>query len=58
MVIGLRYVDRVERREGEWRIAHWVWAREWSRVDAVTDIWEFAPGTMRGRPYPEDIAYR
>jgi hypothetical protein len=31
---------------------------EWSRVDAVTDIWEFAAGTVRGRPYPEDIVYQ
>jgi hypothetical protein len=58
MVIGLRYVDRVERRQGEWRIANRVCAMEWSRVDPVTDRWEFAPGTMRGRPYPDDIAYR
>jgi hypothetical protein len=58
MVIGLRYVDRIERRQGEWRIAHRVCAMEWSRVDAVTSRWEFAPGTVRGRPYPEDIVYQ
>jgi 3-phenylpropionate/cinnamic acid dioxygenase small subunit len=57
MVIGLRYVDRVERRQGEWRIAHRVCAMEWSRVDPVTGIWEFAPGTVRGRPFPDDIIY-
>jgi hypothetical protein len=58
MVIGLRYVDRVERRKGEWRIARRICAMEWSRVDAVGDIWPFAPGTIRGCPYPEDIVYR
>jgi hypothetical protein len=58
MVIGLRYVDRMERRAGAWRIAHHVCAMEWSRVDPVTGIWEFAPGTVRGRPFPDDIIYR
>jgi hypothetical protein len=57
MVIGLRYVDRVERRDGEWRIAHRVCAMEWSRVDPVTSKWEFAPGTIRGRHFPDDVVY-
>jgi hypothetical protein len=57
MVIGLRYVDRMERRRGAWRIAHRVCAMEWSRVDPVAGIWAFAPGTVRGRPFPDDIIY-
>src|SRR5262249_38336195 len=58
MVIGLRYIDRIERRQDEWRIARRVCAMEWSRADAVTAMWEFAAGTMRGRPFPEDIVYQ
>jgi hypothetical protein len=58
MVIGLRYVDRLERRSGEWRIAHRVCAMDWSRVDPVTSEWPFGPGTTRGRPYPDDVVYR
>ena len=34
-VFGIRYVDRFERRDGEWRIAHRVVATEWRRVDPV-----------------------
>jgi hypothetical protein len=36
-VFGIRYVDRFERRRGEWRIAHRVVATEWRRVDPVTN---------------------
>lgn len=34
-VLGIRYVDRFERREGVWKIAHRVVATEWRRVDPV-----------------------
>lgn len=32
MTSGLRYLDRWERRDGEWRILHRVVARDWSHV--------------------------
>ncbi|MGE0482619.1 MAG: nuclear transport factor 2 family protein [Gammaproteobacteria bacterium] len=35
-VMGIRYVDRFEKRDGEWKIAHRVVANEWRRVDPVT----------------------
>ena len=38
-VMGIRYVDRFERRAGhapEWKIAHRVVVTEWRRVDPVT----------------------
>lgn len=35
-VLGIRYVDRFERRAGQWRIAHRVVATEWRRVDQVS----------------------
>jgi len=34
-VFGIRYVDRFENRNGEWKIAHRVVASEWRRVDPV-----------------------
>ena len=34
-VMGIRYVDRFEHRDGAWKIAHRVVATEWRRVDAV-----------------------
>jgi hypothetical protein len=40
-VFGIRYVDRFEKRQDEWKIAHRVVANEWRRVDPVS--------RMRGR---------
>ena len=34
-VFGIRYVDRFERRDGDWRIGHRVVATEWRRVEPV-----------------------
>ncbi|MEM7255366.1 MAG: nuclear transport factor 2 family protein [Pseudomonadota bacterium] len=34
-VFGIRYVDRFEKRDDEWRIAYRVVATEWRRVDPV-----------------------
>lgn len=38
LVYGLRYVDRFERRDGEWRIAHRVCTWDWSRLDRFAPI--------------------
>ena len=35
-VMGIRYVDRFECRDGEWKIAYRVVATEWRRVDPVS----------------------
>ena len=34
-IMGIRYVDRFERRGGAWKIAHRVVVNEWRRVDPV-----------------------
>jgi ketosteroid isomerase-like protein len=36
-IVGGRYLDRVERRKGEWRIAHRTMLYDWARVDAVCE---------------------
>ena len=35
---GGRYVDRLEKRDGEWRIAARVTLRDWSMMDEIADI--------------------
>lgn len=37
-IMGIRYVDRFEKREGEWKIAHRVVVNEWRRVDPLTGV--------------------
>ena len=58
MVAGLRYVDRFERRDGEWRIAKRVCAYEWRRTDPVAAKGSgFADTYIRGRRGPDDIVW-
>ncbi|MBY0398961.1 nuclear transport factor 2 family protein [Myxococcota bacterium] len=54
MVMGIRYVDRFERRAGEWRIARrelrWEWART-DRLEALDPEWTW------GRADPGDAVF-
>jgi hypothetical protein len=57
MVLGLRYVDRFERRDGEWRIARRVCAFDWSYWTEGTR-WAFEPDFTVGRRDRTDVTYR
>jgi SnoaL-like domain len=57
MVAGLRYIDRFERRDGEWRIAHRACAYEWRRTDLVVGSGGFADAYIRGVRSNEDDVY-
>jgi SnoaL-like domain len=58
MVAGLRYVDRFERRDGEWRIAERVCAFEWRRTDPVAvEGSGFGDTYTRGLRGPDDIVW-
>ena len=47
--VALRYVDDLERREGEWRILRRVCVYEWTRTDPVPPGWTFPDSFPRGR---------
>jgi hypothetical protein len=56
---GGRYVDRFERREGEWRIAARHGVSEWMRYEAASDRGFYdGPASQRGRRDREDPVYR
>jgi hypothetical protein len=57
MWAGLRYVDRFERRHGEWRINARVCAYDWRRTDRVDGEGGFADGYARGVRSAADIVY-
>src|SRR5690606_9302059 len=48
LVIGVRYVDRFERRDGSWRIAQRTGVTEWTRVDAQEHQWDVPQGFRTG----------
>ena len=52
-----RFLDRLERRDGQWRIAYRVVADEWSRVDAIVERSPDARGLRRGLRSKRDAVY-
>jgi ketosteroid isomerase-like protein len=57
-VLGGRYVDRFERRDGAWKIAHRVVAYEWERLEAATAKL-FAPNPfVMGKRSRDDVIYK
>jgi hypothetical protein len=56
---GFRYVDRFERRDGEWRIATRVAVREWTQQVLREQQWEIRPDRdgRRGRRDRDDAVY-
>ena len=57
LMTGFRYLDRFERREGEWRIAARTAVTEWSRIDDVAGRWETPAGFLSGRRDRGDALY-
>lgn len=59
LTIGGRYVDRLERRDGVWRIVHRVGVHDWQRYEPAADrgFFDLAPD-QRGRRDQTDPVYR
>lgn len=52
-----RYLDDLERRDGEWRILRRVCVYDSTRTDLVGDGWPLPDGFRRGARDREDISY-
>jgi hypothetical protein len=60
MVVGGRYLDRLEKRGGAWRILHRVYVMDWNRNVPSTAQWNegiYAGLPNRGGRKPEDPLY-
>jgi hypothetical protein len=57
-IVGGRYVDRLEFRDGEWKIVHRVLVHDWSRTDPVGEIWSAAHAFVQGRRDEDDLTYQ
>jgi hypothetical protein len=56
--VGARNVDRLERRDGEWRFASRVLAFDWVRLETVDgDPFDFGPDAISSRTDRIDISY-
>jgi hypothetical protein len=59
LFIGGRYVDRLERRDGVWKIARRVGIHDWQRYEAANDDGFFSTEPRkRGVRSRADLAYR
>jgi hypothetical protein len=56
-VVGLRYVDDLERRADEWRILSRVCTLEWTRRDEVLPGWTFPDDVVRGQHSTDDVVF-
>lgn len=56
-VVGGRYIDRFECRQGDWRIARRVYVCEWSAVVPAGQSMIDAGAYTRGRRDREDLSY-
>lgn len=59
MVAAGRYLDRFEKRDGRWKIAHRHAVYDWSTTAAASDIWDRAnaPGYVFGERGRSDASY-
>jgi hypothetical protein len=61
MVVGGRYLDRLERRGDAWRIAHRLYVMDWNRNGPSTAMWDgplYGRLTVRGGRFPDDPFYK
>ena len=59
VTVGGRYIDRLERRAGAWRIVSRVGVHDWRRYEAPADRGFFdLPPNQRGRRDASDPVYR
>ncbi len=59
LIIGGRYLDRLERRGGAWRIVRRVGVHDWRRYEPPADRGFYSlPESQRGRRDPSDPVYR
>ncbi|MEE3329886.1 MAG: nuclear transport factor 2 family protein [Myxococcota bacterium] len=57
LVTGFRYIDRFERRDGDWRIAKRVATTEWARVDVPENWWPISDDLLSGTRDRSDPVY-
>lgn len=61
LLIGGRYLDKYEKRDGTWKFAHRSVLTDWARVEdpsTVTLDHPMVEGSLLGQPGPEDPSYK
>jgi hypothetical protein len=58
MIFGGRYIDTLEKRDGEWRFKDRTLASDYTRVTATTETDRYDGIEFKGGKYPNDPVYR
>lgn len=59
LLVGGRYIDRFQRREGSWKISHRTGLTDWIRLEPPSTQGYFdIPSQLRGHRGSEDLVYR
>jgi hypothetical protein len=61
MMVGGRYLDRYERRQGIWKIAYRAYVLDWNANEPATGVWDgplYGMLNVRGGRQPDDPLYR
>jgi hypothetical protein len=56
-MVGLRYVDRLVRRDGSWGIVSRVVVHDWARKDPLTEAVDLGDASRWGRRDRADLSY-
>lgn len=56
--MGGRYLDRLEKRDGTWKIAHRLCVKEWDKAETGFAPHPYGAGWLGGSPAPDDPVYR
>jgi hypothetical protein len=54
---SVRYIDRWERRNGEWRVFHRTVPETWNKLEAITERFPNPGGIVYAQPDTSDISY-
>jgi SnoaL-like domain len=58
LIMGARYVDRLERRDGEWRLANRLVVSDWIRVEMNDgESFDLGPDALWSRADRDDVSY-
>ena len=58
MIMGARYVDRLERRDGQWRLANRLVVSDWIRVETNEgESFDLGPDALWSRTDQDDASY-
>jgi hypothetical protein len=55
---SVRYIDRWEKRDGEWRIFHRTVPENWNKLDAIVERYPNPEGIVMAQPDKSDVSYQ